>query len=172
MVTSECASSVVGHFDGHAEALKRYGAYRLMQHVQAYSGIPERWHWATTCSVLPRRPTGQQSSNQRCKMYPLCWPFRWPWLRLYYTACITRWSRFMAFQKATNAAIMQALAPIASIGHAFPWFWGYMLYFIVNLLKKGLSCPNNKRGITHQSDEKHLSKTSGYLVGGLVYNCI
>ena len=30
------------------------------------------------------------------------------------------------------------------------------VYFIVNTLKKGLSCPYNNRGMTHQSDEKHL----------------
>jgi hypothetical protein len=32
---------VAGHFDGHAEALKRYIRHRPMQHVQGYSGS----HW-------------------------------------------------------------------------------------------------------------------------------
>jgi hypothetical protein len=40
VVTSEC-TSVAGHFNGHAEALKRYMRHRLMQHVQGYSGS----HW-------------------------------------------------------------------------------------------------------------------------------
>ena len=52
-------------------------------------------------------------------------------------------------QKPLNATIGQALTPTASIGHAYPWFWGQSL-------KKGLSCLNNNRGMTHQSDEKHL----------------
>ncbi len=39
----------------------------------------KRHHWATTRSVLPRRPPGRQQTLRRCNMYPLCWPFRWPW---------------------------------------------------------------------------------------------
>jgi hypothetical protein len=39
------------------------------------------------------------------------------------------------------------------------------VYFIVILLKKSLSCPNNNRGVTHQTDEKHLHKMSEYFVG-------
>ncbi len=37
---SECAS-VAGHFDGHAEALKRSTWHHPMQHVQGYKGS----HW-------------------------------------------------------------------------------------------------------------------------------
>ena len=33
---------------------------------------------ATTHYVLPRQPPGWQSTKQRCKMYPLSWPFWWP----------------------------------------------------------------------------------------------
>ena len=36
-------------------------------------------HWATTCSILPRRPPGWQQMKRQCNMYPLCWPYRWPW---------------------------------------------------------------------------------------------
>ena len=40
------------------------------------------------------------------------------------------------------------------------------VYFIVKLLKKSLSCPNNNRGMTHQeTDEKHLNNMSKYFVG-------
>jgi hypothetical protein len=37
---NECTSGV-GHLDGHADALKRYGAHCPIQHVQGYSGS----HW-------------------------------------------------------------------------------------------------------------------------------
>ena len=36
-------------------------------------------HQATTHSVLPPRPPYWQQTKQQCKMYPLCWPFWWPW---------------------------------------------------------------------------------------------
>jgi hypothetical protein len=41
------------------------------------------------------------------------------------------------------------------------------VYFIVKLLKKSLSCPNNSRGMTHQSDKKHINDMSEYLVVGV-----
>jgi hypothetical protein len=39
------------------------------------------------------------------------------------------------------------------------------VYFIVKSLKKSSSCPNNNRGVTHQTDEKHLNNMSEYLYG-------
>ena len=39
------------------------------------------------------------------------------------------------------------------------------VYFIVKLLNKSSSCPNNNRGVTHQTDEKHLHNMSVYFVG-------
>jgi hypothetical protein len=46
------------------------------------------------------------------------------------------------------------------------------VYFIVKLLKKSLSCPNNNRCVTHQTDEKHLNNMSEYFVGvvNIVFN--
>ena len=42
------------------------------------------------------------------------------------------------------------------------------VYFIIKLLKKSSSCPNNNRGVTHQTDEKHLNNMSEYFAGGLI----
>ena len=39
------------------------------------------------------------------------------------------------------------------------------VYFIIKSLKKSSSCPNNNRGVTHQTDEKHLNNMSEYFVG-------
>jgi hypothetical protein len=39
------------------------------------------------------------------------------------------------------------------------------VYFIVKLLKKGSSCPNNNKGVTCQTDEKHLNNMAEYFVG-------
>ena len=45
--------------------------------------------------------------------------------------------------------------------------------FIVKLLKKSSSCPNNNRGVTYQTDEKHLTIFPEYFVGvvNIVFNC-
>jgi hypothetical protein len=47
------------------------------------------------------------------------------------------------------------------------------VYFIVKLLKKSSSCSNNNRGVTYQTDEKHLNNMSEYFVGvvNIVFNC-
>jgi hypothetical protein len=39
------------------------------------------------------------------------------------------------------------------------------VYFIVKLLKKGSSCPNNNKGVTCQTDEKNLNNMAEYFVG-------
>ncbi len=75
-------------------------------------------HWATTHSILPRQPPGQQQTIQRCNMYPLWWPFQWP------SQCggtIARASPdgggLGLSYKPLNTAIGWAHAPIAPIGH-------------------------------------------------------
>jgi hypothetical protein len=40
VATNKC-TSVAGHFDGHADALKQYTQHHPMQHVQGYTGS----HW-------------------------------------------------------------------------------------------------------------------------------
>ena len=39
------------------------------------------------------------------------------------------------------------------------------VYSIFKSLKKSSSCPNYNRGVTHQTDEKHLHNMSEYFVG-------
>jgi hypothetical protein len=39
------------------------------------------------------------------------------------------------------------------------------VYFILKLLKESSSCPNNNRGVTHQTVEKHLHNMSEYFAG-------
>jgi hypothetical protein len=47
------------------------------------------------------------------------------------------------------------------------------VYFILKLLKKISSYPNNNRGMTHQFDEKHQNAMSEYFVGviNIAFNC-
>ena len=91
-------------------------------------------------------------------------------VRWYYTPHIAWWSGSMAFIKATKhrhrvstrSDRHQSDMPTPILG----------VYFIVKLLKKSSSCPNNNRGVTHQTDEKHLNNMSEYFVGvvNIVFN--
>ena len=84
-------------------------------------------------------------------------------VRRYYTPRIARWRRFLAFIKntkrrhraCTRSDRHQSDMPNPISG----------VYFIVKSLKKSSSCPNNNRGVTHQTDEKHLNNMSEYFVG-------
>ena len=84
-----------------------------MPRPRATPGATGRRHQATTHSVLSQRPPGQQSTKQRCKIPPLCWPFRWPWQC---ASTIPRTSPdgggSWLSQKPQNSAIGQALALI------------------------------------------------------------
>jgi hypothetical protein len=125
----------------------------------------ERFHRPTTRFVSPWRPPGRQSTQRLCKMYPLYWLFRWPSRWGGNTMCIARWRRFVAFIKikatkchhrvstCSNRHQLDMPTPISGV------------YFIVKLLKKSSSCPNNNRGVTHQTDEKHLNNMSEYFDG-------
>ena len=84
-------------------------------------------------------------------------------VRRYYTTQIVQWRRSMAFIKATKhhhqtstrSDRHQSDMPTPISG----------LYFIIKLLKNYSSCSNNNRGVTHQTDEKHLNNMSEYFVG-------
>ncbi len=57
-------TSVAGHFDGHAEALKGYMWHRLMQHIQGYSQshwMPPSGNYSLYC------PGGLQGDRKQIK---------------------------------------------------------------------------------------------------------
>ena len=87
-------------------------------------------------------------------------------MRWYYTVRIAQWKRSRAFLKATKRQHRASTCSDIINRTYLTQILG--IYFIVKLLKKGSSCPNNNRGMTHQSDEKHLNKTIGHLVGWLI----
>ena len=58
---------------------------------------------------------------------------------------------------------LRALTPVTSIGQPSQLFVGY---FIVKLSKKVTFAPDNNRGMTYQTDEKHLTSFTLYFVGG------
>ena len=122
-----------------------------------------RCHRATTGSVLPRRRQGDSKQNKYAKCVHFADHFDGHCGGRYYTTCIARWRRFVAFIKATKRRYPasthsnrhQSDKPTPILG----------VYFIVKSLKKSSICPINNRGVTHQTDEKHLNNMSEYFVG-------
>jgi len=119
--------------------------------------------------LIPYCPGGRQGDNQQkdeentLNLLAISMAITMRW---YYTARIAQWKRSRAFLKATKRRHRASTCSDIINRTYLPLILG--IYFIVKLLKKGSSCPNNNRGMTHQSDEKHLSKTIGHFVGWLM----
>ena len=168
---NECTSAVC-HFDGHGGAPVQYEAHRLMQHDQGFTG--SHWNPSLGDNLLRITPAAARATINTTimqnvpTMLAVLMAIAMHW---YYTICIARRRRFVAFRKATkrchwartssNRHQLDMPTPISGV------------YFIVKLLKKNLSCPNNNRDVTHQTDEKHLNNMSEYFVGvvNIVFNC-
>jgi hypothetical protein len=86
-------------------------------------------------------------------------------MRRYYTTRITKKRRFVAFIKATKRhhwASTHSDMHHSDMPTPIPG-----VYFIIKSLKKSSSCPSNNRGVTYQTDEKHLNNMSRYFLGWL-----
>ncbi len=151
--TSKCAS-VAGHLDGHAEALKQSTWHRPMLHVQGYIGS----HWTLPSGDYSLRipPAAAMATINKMTMHNV------PSLR---------WWRFVAFIKATKHHHRVSTSSEITNRTRLPLILG--VYFIVKSLKKSSSCPNKNRGVTHQTDEKHLNNMSEFFVGvvNVAFNC-
>jgi hypothetical protein len=64
-------TSILCHFDGNADAWVQCSLYCPMQHVGAKFEASGCRHRATTCSVLPWRPPGQQETQQQQQNAPV-----------------------------------------------------------------------------------------------------
>ena len=153
-VTTNKSTSIAGHFDSHGGAKVQYCVHLLMQHDQCYT----RSHWMPpsgnySLGITPAAPRATINTTIMQNVPTLLAVSMAIAMRHYYTARIARWQwrRFVAF---INATIGRALAPIASTGHAYPYFRGI---FHRQIVEKSLSCPNNNRGVTYQTDEKPLN---------------
>ena len=129
---------------------------------------PGSRHQAATRSVLPRQLPGQQSSKQQSNNTPtLLGVLMAIVMQRYNTAHIARWRRFRASPQATGCC-----HPTSTCSNNINW--SYLPLFcwcfsIVNSLKTGAKQkdgPRNNRGMIYPTKGKHLSKTTGYLVGG------
>ena len=152
MAAANKCTSAAGHFDGHGSALVPYGAHRPMQHDQGLTGS----HWTQPLGNYSLRiaPVATRATITVSMVIVM---------RRYCTVRISRWRRFVAFIKATKrhhrastrSARHQLDMPTPILG----------VYFIVKSPKRSLSCLDNNRGMTYQTDEKYLNNMSKYFFG-------
>ena len=133
-MTSKCTLSA-GCFDGHGGAPEQYRWHRPMRHVQGYSGS----HWAlalaTTRSVLPQRPPGQQANKQQSTNTPKKVAMLMAAVvRRYNTPRIVRWRRSRALLEATGCRHWES---IMSNNINQTWLRRFFYVFIVKTVGKG-----------------------------------
>jgi hypothetical protein len=135
-----------------------------MQHDQGFTGShwtpPSGDYWLRIAPAADRATANKTKVQNVSTLLTILMAIA---VRRYYTVRIARWRRFVAFIKATKRRHWESArsdrhqlympTPISGV------------YFIIKSLKKSSSCPNNNRGVTHQTDEKHLNNMSEYFVG-------
>ncbi len=94
------------------------------------------WHWATTCSVSPQRPPGQQANKQQSTNTPkkLAILMAMAMCR-YVTAHIAQWKRFRALLDATKCHHRASIAANSCNWSCMCRF--FTSFFIINSYKKG-----------------------------------
>ncbi len=128
-----------------------------------------RRHWATTCSILPQRPPGQQAYKQQSTYTPAKMAISMAMaMRRYVTARIARWRRSRASLEATGRHHWASIMPNNMVG---TWLRRFFLMFSSTKPKKKVTVdaknPVFIRGMTYQTKEKGLIKVSKYFVGGV-----
>jgi hypothetical protein len=175
-ITNKCTLSA-GHFDGHGGAPEQYRWYCLMRHVQGYSG--SHWMSASGNYLLRIAPASTRATGIQTTINN-------------YTNKAGRFDghRNVAVQYRVHCPMEevqgftrshwmpptgQTLAPVSSIGHANAGF--FWCLSSSNRQKRPQSTritPYNNRGMTYQTDEKHLTSLIKYFVGGfsIAFNCL
>ncbi len=93
------------------------------------------WHQATTCSVLPQRPPGQQANKQQSTNTPTKLAISMAMvMRQYVTTRIARWRRSRALLEATGR---HHQASIMSNNIKGTWLWCFFYVFIIKTVGKG-----------------------------------
>ncbi len=94
-----------------------------------------RWHWATTCSVLPQQLLRQQANKQQSTNTPKKLAILMAMaMRQYVTAHIAQWRRFRALLDATKRHHWVSIAANSCNRSCMCQF--FTSFFIVNLYKK------------------------------------
>ncbi len=119
------------------------------------------WHRATSCSVSPQRPPGQQANKQQSTNTPTKLAVLMAMaMRRYVTACIAQWRRSRASLEATGRCHW---ASIMSDNKNRTWLWFFLCFQRQTHRKRSWVDAKNpvfNRGMTYQMKAKGLIKGS------------
>ena len=122
-----------------AELMRRYDTAPVARWREFMDSLEAtgRRHWASICTVSPRRTTGSHATKKTTKKHHTCRPFCWPW------QCAGKIPSASPdgggpglLRKPLVAATGRVLWWIGAIGHAETGF--SPSFFIVDPLKRGL----------------------------------
>ncbi len=119
-------------------------------------------HRATTCSVLPQRPSGQQSNKQQStNTHKKVAMLMAAAVHRYNTPCIAQWRRSRALLEATGCYHWASIMPN---NIKWTWLWqSFWCFHRQNRRKRSwvnAKTPVFNRGMTYQTKEKGLTKVS------------
>jgi hypothetical protein len=120
------------------------------------------WHWATTCSVLPQRPPGQQANKQQSTNTPAKLAISMAMaMRRYVTTRISQWRRSRASLEATGHHHWVRIMPDNIVRTWLRRF--FKCFHHQNRRKRSQVDAKNpvfNRGMAYQTKEKSLIKVS------------
>ncbi len=130
---------------------------------------PGSRHRATTRSILPQRPPGQQANKQQSTNTPKKVAVLMAMvMRRYVTACIARWRRSRASLEATGRRHQ-----VSIMSNNINWTWlrrFFLCFHCQNRRKRSHVDAKTlvfNRGMTYQSNQKGLTKVSIYCIEGV-----
>ncbi len=159
MAAANKCTSATGHFDGHGGAPVQYGAHRPIYHDQGFTGS----HWTPPSDdyllcIAPPAARATINTTTMQHVPTLMAVLMAIAMRRYYTTCIARWSRFLAFIKATKHHHQASTCSnITQSDMTTPVVSGISSW---KRAPVDMLAPNNNRGMTYQTDEKHFFQNS------------
>ncbi len=121
-----------------------------------------RRHWATTCSVLPQWPPGQQANKQQSTNAPKKVAVLMVMaMRRYVTVHIARWRRFRALLDATKRHHRASIVvDSCNWSRMCQFFKSFSSSTCTKRSQVDANAPVFNRGITYQTREKGFTKVS------------
>ncbi len=154
-----------------ATAVRRCNTKHITQCSMSWATLEAtgRQHWATTRSILPQQPPGQQANKQQSTNTPtklaVLMAMAMP---RYVTTCIAQWRRSRASLEATGRCHWASI-----MSNNINWTWLQQVFWCFhcqNCRKRSQVNAKNpvfNKGMTYQTKEKGLIKMSMKFVGGV-----
>jgi len=163
-------TSIAEHFDGHGGVPMRYEAHHPMKHDQGFTGshwTPSLVNYSLRIAPAATRATANGTTMQNeptLLVITMVMAMRW-----YYTARINQWRRFVAFIIATKRRHrVSSRSDVIKPDTPTP-VDSYISSY--KRARVDMLTPNNNRGVTYQTNEKHLTNLREYFVGVVLLAC-